>query len=271
LSCLKSLRKIFIWLGGIIAGLYLLICAGMYSLQEKIIFHPAPLAPDFRFSASQPFEEISIPAADGSKLSGLLLKCDSARGLVFYLHGNSGTLATWAGIGKNYAALGYDVFIMDYRGFGKSEGEISSEEQFYGDVKYAYAEMKKRYDENRIVVIGYSIGTASAAMLAAGNQPKMLILQAPYYSLTDMMDQRYSFLPGFLLKYKFETYSFLEKVKAPVRIFHGDADEIIYYGASLKLKNHLKAIDKLIMLPGAGHLGLNDNLVYLQEIARELK
>lgn len=268
---MRIVKKILLWLAVTAAGLYLLLCLGMYTLQESIIFHPRRLSADHTFKFEQPFEEISIPSFDGKKLSGLLLKCDSARGLVFYLHGNAGTLDTWGTIGKNYAALGYDVFVMDYRGFGKSEGDIDGEDQFFNDVHAAYTEMKKRYAEDKIVVIGYSIGTASAAMLAARYSPKMLILQAPYYSLTDMMHQQYAFLPDFLLKYKFETFRFIEKVKAPVMIFHGDADEIIYYGASLKLKKHLKAGDRLITLAGAGHLGINDNEIYQQELKQILR
>jgi pimeloyl-ACP methyl ester carboxylesterase len=180
-------------------------------------------------------------------------------------------LDTWADIGKHYAPRGYDVFVMDYRGFGKSEGEIYSEEQFYSDVQDCYDAMKKRYDECKIVVIGYSIGTASASMLAATNSPKMLVLQAPYYSLGDMMHNMYPFVPDFLLKYEFENFNFIPKVKSPVLIFHGDADEIIYYGSSLKLKEHFKKTDRLITLPGAGHLGLNSNETYLKELATVLQ
>jgi len=268
---MKLLGKILLWLAGVITALYVLICILMYSYQESLIFHPKKLEANYTFQFEQKFEELTIPTADGKKISGLLLKCDSAKGLIFYLHGNAGALDTWGDIGKNYAPLGYDVFVLDYRGFGKSEGEISNEEQFYSDVQSAYNEMKKRYDEKRIVVIGYSIGTGSASMIASKNNPKLLVLQAPYYSLIDMMHHTYPFVPNFLLKYKFETYDLIQKVKAPVLIFHGDADEIIYYGSSLKLKEHLKAIDKLITLPGAGHLGMNHNDIYLDELANVLK
>jgi len=267
---MKRVRKIIVWCLGSVFCLYVLLCSAMYFIQESLIFHPKKLEANYTFQFEQKFEELSISAADGKKINGLLLKCDSAKGLVFYLHGNAGALDTWGDIGKNYAPLGYDVFVLDYRGFGKSEGEIFDEEQFYADVQCAYNELKKHYDEKKIVVIGYSIGTGSASMLASKNNPKLLVLQAPYYSLIDMMQHTYPFVPNFLLKYKFETFSFIQKVKAPVLIFHGDADEIIYYGSSLKLKEHLKAIDKLITLPGAGHLGMNHNEVYLSELAKVL-
>jgi len=268
---MKLLQKIVLWLVGVFAALYALLCILMYSYQESLIFHPKKLEANYNFKFEQKFEELNIPGADGKKINGLLLKCDSARGLIFYLHGNAGALDTWGDIGKNYAPLRYDVFVMDYRGFGKSEGEIEGEDQFYSDVQAAYNELKKRYDEKKIVIIGYSIGSGSASMLASKNDPKMLVLQAPYYSLTDMMHNMYPFVPDFLLDYKFETYNFIQKVKAPVMIFHGNADEIIYYGSSLKLKEHFKPADKLITLEGAGHLGMNHNETYLAELANALR
>ena len=84
------------------------------------------------------------------------------------------------------------------------------------------------------------------------------------------MHDMYPFVPDFLLKYKFETYNFIQKVKAPVMIFHGNADEIIYYGSSLKLKKYFKAADKLITIPGFGHKGMNKNAIYLSELAKVL-
>lgn len=268
---MKKLLKVSAWIAGTLAGMYILVCVLMYNFQEFLIFHPKVLGAAYRYDFGQKFEELNIAVSDGKKINGLLLKCDSAKGLIFYLHGNSGALDSWGWIGKDYAPLGYDVFVMDYRSFGKSEGEIYSEEQFFADVEAAYAEMKKRYDEKNIVIIGYSVGTASASMLASKNNPKLLVLQAPYYSLEDMMHHMYPFVPDFLLKYKFENFNFIQKVKAPVLIFHGDADELVYYGSSLKLKEHFKPGDKLITLPGVGHLGLNKNEQYLTELAAALK
>ena len=238
----------------------------MYFNQEKLIFHPTKLPSDFKFNYKQSFAELTIKEEDGVKLSGLLFRADSSKGLIFYLHGNAGALNTWGNAAKNYTKLGYDMFILDYRGFGKSEGEISSEKQFFSDVQQAYNELKKTYPENKIIIVGYSIGTGPAAMLASTNQPKLLILQAPYYSLLDMMQHTYSFVPEFLLKYKFQTNEFLKNTKSQVYIFHGDADEVIYYGSSIKLKESFKPGDKLVTLPGKGHNKMNDDPIYLSDL-----
>jgi len=267
---MKLIKKILYWLLGVIGFLYVVVCIIMYFNQEKLIFHPTPLAADFKFEYERPFEELKITTSDGKKLCGLLFKADSSKGLIFYLHGNAGALDTWGNAAKNYNKLGYDMFILDYRSFGKSEGELEDENLFYSDVQCAYTEMLKTYREEKIVVVGYSIGTGSAAMLASKNKPRFLILQAPYYSLIDMMHYTYPFVPNFLLKYKFETFEFVKTCQVPVYVFHGDADEIIYYGSSLKLKEHFKKGDALFTLPGAGHNGMNNNEDYLRELTKLL-
>lgn len=248
-----------------VAG-YLLICIGLYFFQEKLIFFPQKLDKNFHFQFSQPFEELSIITHDEKKLNGILFKTDSSKGLIFYLHGNAGSIDTWGTVAKTYTALHYDVFIIDYRGYGKSEGAIHNQQQFFSDMQTAYDSMKQRYNENKIIVLGYSIGTGTAAWLAAVNHPKLLILQAPYYSLTDMMRHSYSLIPTFLLKYKFETNKYLKECKMQVVIFHGDNDEVIYYGSSLKLKELFKKGDTLITLNGQGHNGITDNKQYKEAL-----
>lgn len=245
---------------------YVLICVGLYFFQEKLLFLPDRLDKDYKFSFNQTFDEINIKTKDGKLLNGLLFRVDNAKGLVFYLHGNAGSLANWGDVAKQYTELRYNVFILDYPGYGKSEGIISSKSQLFDAVQTAYNEMKKRFHEDNIVVLGYSVGTGPAAHLAATNHPRLLILQAPYYSLTDMMRHTYPIIPTFLLKYKFQTNEYLKKCKMPIVIFHGDKDETIYYGSSLKLKKEMKTGDTLITLKGQGHNGITDNPEYIKAI-----
>ena len=246
------------------------LCILLYFVQEKLIFFPEKLAVTYKFKFDQDFEELYFKTTDNTVLNGILFKADSSRGLIFYLHGNAGSLAAWGQIAKTYTDLQYDLFMLDYRGYGKSEGRISNEKQFYEDVQLVYDSLKNRYNEKDIVILGYSIGTGAAAKLASANHPWLLILQAPYFSLTDMMNQHFRFIPSFILKYKFETNTFLSACKMPVVIFHGDRDEVIYYGSSLKLKKLFKPTDSLITLNGQGHNGMSDNPTYLAELQKKL-
>ncbi|MGG9962924.1 alpha/beta hydrolase [Ferruginibacter sp. SUN106] len=258
----------------ILAVLYIAICVLLYFLQEKLIFFPEKLDPQYRFSFDQNFKELNIITKDSKKLNGLLFTTDSSKGLIFYLHGNAGALNSWGDVAKTYTSLKYDVFMLDYRGYGKSEGSINGQEQIFKDVQTAYDTIKHLYKEDKIIVLGYSIGTGPAAKLASTNGPELLILQAPYYSLTDMMRHTYPLIPTLILKYKFDTDEYITGCKMPVVIFHGDADEVIYYGSSVKLKTKFKQQDTLITLAGQGHNGITENpdyILHLQKILAQQK
>lgn len=255
---------------GLLLGFYLVLCGLTYIIQEKLIFHPKKLPDNYQFQFSNSFKERNITTRDGTLLNGLQFKVNKPKGLIFYLHGNEGALDTWGTIAQTYTNLHYDFFILDYRGFGKSKGKIYSEEQFYNDVQAAYDILKLDYLESNIVIIGYSIATGPAARLASQNKPKMLILKAPYYSLIDIAKHTYPFLPVFALKYKFKTYEFVQKTTAPIVIFHGEYDEIIYYGSSLKLKAYMKPADQLITLKDQMHNGIDENHDYITALYKLL-
>ncbi len=257
----------------ILAGIHVLICILLYFFQEKLIFFPQKLDTDFAFEFDQPFEEKNIEMADGKKLNGLLFKAAHSKGLIFYLHGNAGSMASWGYVAKTYTDSNYDVFILDYRGYGKSEGTINGQTQLFEDIQIVYNELKKTYPENNTIVLGYSIGSGPAAKLASANNPKLLILQAPYYSFTDLVKHKFALIPTFILKYKFETNLYLKSCNMPVILFHGDNDQVIYYGSSLKLQREFKSTDKLITIKDLGHNGMTDHSVYraaMQQILTDI-
>lgn len=264
------MKKVVVRIIQVVLILLIIFCGLFYGFQEKLIFAPEKLDKDYQFSFNQSFEEVSINTTDGISLNGLLFKADSSKGLIFYLHGNAGSLSSWGNVAEVYTDLNYDVFILDYRGYGKSEGSISSQKQFYQDIQTAYDELIKEYSEENTIVLGYSIGSGPAAHLASTNNPKLLILQAPYFSLTDLTKRLYPIAPTFLLKYKFATNEYMKDCKMPVVILHGDQDAVIYYGSSLKLKEQFKPQDKLITLNGLGHNGITNTEIYKTEIAKIL-
>ena len=254
----------------LLLALFIIIPGLLFLFQEKLIFYPEKLDKNYQFSFDQKFAEINVRTIDGITLNGLLFKADSSKGLIFYLHGNAGSLSSWGEVAGTYTDLNYDVFMVDYRGYGKSEGSISGEGQLFQDMQTVYDELKNKYNEDAIIVLGYSLGAGLAAKIASTNNPKLLILQAPYYSMTDMMHHTLPIIPTFILKYKLKTNEFIKNCKMPIIIFHGNQDEVIYYGSSLKLKEIFKEKDTLITLNGQGHNGITDNRDYLIEIQKIL-
>lgn len=265
--------KILLSILSVLLGLYLLICLLAYFFQEKLIFFPQVLVKDFRFRFAGEFEERFVEMKDGKKLHALLFRAENTKGVIFYLHGNAGSLEGWGGVAETFTDLNYDVLISDYRGYGKSEGLVKSEAQLHRDTQSLYDFLKNNYSENRILVLGHSIGSGMAAKVASENTPKLLILQAPFYSVPDLAQNTtpLQIFPTFLFKYKFRTGKFLKKVNAPVVILHGDKDEIIYYGSSLKLKQEFKPGDTLITLNGFGHNNFLGSDRYRKEIEQVLR
>ncbi|MBD2769063.1 alpha/beta fold hydrolase [Hymenobacter sp. BT664] len=262
--------KVLVILLVVVAVLYVALCGVLYFKQESLLFYPNQLRADYQFHFPGQFEERWITAADGTRLHGVLFKAPGSKGLLFYLHGNTGAVDSWGAAAATYTRLHYDVFILDYRGYGKSGGQITSQSQLLSDVQTAYQHLRPEYPESQTVILGYSVGTGPATWLAAHHHPRLLILQAPYFSLRDLATHLYPFVPGFLVRYPLPTNELITRVGAPIVLFHGDCDEVIYYESSLKLKALLKPTDQLVVLPGAGHNGMTDNPLYQREIAKLL-
>lgn len=164
---------------------------------------------------------------------------------------------------------GYDIYISDYRGYGKSSGEITSESQLCSDADSIYSYFASKYDPKAIVIAGYSIGTGLASYLASTRECKTLILEAPYSSLSALADEKLPLLPEWVKKYKFRSDLTIEKVTCPVYIFHGTADRLIPYRHSEILKKYSPKAH-LYALPGLGHNAINESDLFRAELSQIL-
>jgi len=254
---------------GAIGG-YLLICATLYMYQERLIFYPEVLAPDFSFTFPGRFEAIVLPC-DGAVISALYFKADHPKGAVLYFHGNAGSLRSWGSVAVTFVERGYDVLIPDYRGYGKSTGRIASEQMLHDDAAVAYQYLLVRYPEDQIVVYGRSIGSGIATYLAKSHRPRMLILETPYFSMKEIVRQHYPFVPGTLLKYPLRTDLWIGDVACPVYLFHGTSDDLIPHGASERLAALVTTEHQLITIVGGGHNDLGTFAEYGQELDRILR
>ena len=220
----------------ILAGLYLVVCVILYFLQEKLLFHPTKLPPDYKFHYDIPFEEINLTTTDNIKLNLLHFKSTDAKGAVLFLHGNGGAIHDWGQGAGLYVQNNYDVLYLDYREYGKSGGKIKSESQLVSDAQLAYDYLREYFPENQIIVSGTSMGTGMATQVAAQNSPAKLLLNSPYFSLKSLVREKVKIIPNTIIKYKFDTAFHLEKVKCPIVIFHGNVDTLIPIKHSQKLK-----------------------------------
>ncbi len=254
---------------------YVAVLALLYFFQERLIFFPSKLEPNHDFSFDQPFEEINLDV-NGTRISGLKFLAQSRdggqiygdangegrakNGAAIFFHGNAGNLQGWGGYARFFTDLGYDFYLFDYRGYGKSGGEVSSQEQLYADADAMMQLVLREYDAGEVAAVGYSVGSGLAARAAQKYGAKRLVLIAPYFSLEELTREKMPFVPKFLIKYKIPTFEFVGGFGGPVTIFHGEHDELIGVDNSRRLLKFLKPGDKIYEL-NAGHndiLGLSE-------------
>ena len=238
--------------------LYLLANVFIYFWQNRFLFKPEKLPEDFTFKYPDlEFKEYSIGAEAGVTINGIHFQIENPRGVVFYLKGNSRSIKGWGKFAVDFIRQGFDVVMVDYRGFGKSKGKLT-EEGIKKDLQFVYDIIKEQVDEKYIILYGRSLGSGFAAKLASLNNPRMLVLESPYYSMTKVTKRYAPFMPmSLLLKFPIRTYKYLEFVNCPVKILHGTNDKLIPFKTSVALSKIKPEITRLYPVIGGGHNNLH--------------
>jgi pimeloyl-ACP methyl ester carboxylesterase len=241
--------------------------AWVYLQQESLLFYPEPLPPGHAFALPD-VREVSIDV-DGATLSALHLRLPDPKGIVFFLHGNGGNLATWFTGSAFYRRANYDLFMLDYRGYGRSTGRIASEAQLRADVRKAWDSIAPLYRGKRQVIYGRSLGTALAAGLAGEVQPDLTILVSPYWSMNDLARTHFPWVPPALLRYPLATNLDIRGIRTPVMLIHGERDPLIPIGHSERLQAAMPQVE-FLRVPGAAHDDVHRFDLYLDALARRL-
>jgi len=223
-----------------LAVIYVAAGSFLYYNQEKFLFLNERLPADHEFWKG---EEVNIMVDNEVALSCYYNRVDNAKGVILYFHGNKGSIRRCIRQTRSMEGHGYDIFMPDYRSFGKSDGENINEAQFYEDAQKVYDHLKTIYDESEIVLFGYSLGTAPATYLAANNDPARLYLVSPFYSIVDIVRDYFPLVPGFLFKYPFNNYDNIDDVSCPVDIFYAPGDRVVPSYSSLALKKHIQTAE----------------------------
>jgi pimeloyl-ACP methyl ester carboxylesterase len=260
-----ALVKLLIALAAGYAGLLALL----YLNQERLIFRGTRLPADYRFEFAQRFEEISV-SVPGGWLDALHFTQPRPRGLVFFIHGNAGNLASWTTDVDFYRSVDYDLFIFDFRGYGKSAGRIESEEQLFADVRAAWDAIAPRYRDTPVVIFGRSLGTPLAARLAREVHPRLLVLVTPFTSLAAISRRAYPFAPTWLLKYPLRTDAVVAEVGCPILFVHGTDDEVVPRAHSERLRALARAPTDMLVVAGAGHNDIQEFASYREGLAARL-
>jgi alpha-beta hydrolase superfamily lysophospholipase len=242
-------------------------------VQEKLIFTPIKLVDTFEYKYSTNFVEKELEVEQGVFLNGLHFKVNNPKGLILYFHGNDGSLERWGAVYEDFVKHGYDVLMYDYRGYGKSDNEIKSQKELYQDAQLIYDAAKKLYEEQNIIVYGRSIGTGVASSLLEENNPKLLVLETPYYNMLHLIKSHFRYPVGasLILRYRLANNKHIKNAEVPVYLFHGTADETIPYSHTVKLSNIEGSEITLITIPEGEHSNLSEYDLFQKELKELLK
>ncbi len=261
---------LFVTLVGL--ALYAGALAWLWLRQEKLLFAPTVLPASQPLAQAPDIHEVAIDVP-GARLSALHLRLPQPKGVVFFLHGNGGSLATWFVNPEYYRRVNFDLFMIDYRGFGKSTGQIESEAQLRADVSAAWATVSGQYVGRKVVIYGRSLGSGLAAGLAAdlsvGNVPDLTVLVSPYRSMAALAGEHFAWVPQAVLRYPMRTDALIGRIRSPLLLVHGERDLLIAPSHSEALKA-LAPHATLLRVPGAGHNDLQEFDVYLGAFAGAL-
>jgi uncharacterized protein len=253
----------------LVATLYAAVLAALWFGQEKLLFQPTQLDPQQPLPQAGGDVHESGVEVHGARLSMLELRQPGARGVVFFLHGNAGSLQNWFVNPDYYRRLGYDLVMPDYRGYGKSSGRIESEAQLLDDARAAWRQVAPRYAGRKVVLLGRSLGTGLAAALAAEVQPDLTVLVSPYESMLRLSREHYPWVPAAVLRYPLRTDLRLPQVRGPILLLHGEKDGLIPIAHAQSLAARVPHA-RLVAIPGAGHNDLQAFDAYLQALAGAL-
>jgi alpha-beta hydrolase superfamily lysophospholipase len=251
-------KILFRWLKVIII-VYCGIGIALFYLQDYFLFHPVPVQRNVPWKFNVPFSEMDIAfnKTDTLNLVKFFPKDSLRKGLVLYFHGNKENIGRYAKFANDFTKQGYEVWMEDYPGFGKSVG-VRNEKLLYQQAQQLYILALTKFNKDSIIVYGKSFGTGIAAYLASTNPARRLILETPYYSIPALFACYAPIYPSQRMSiYKISVNEFIQQVKCPITIFHGTDDGVTPYRCSRKLTTLLKPTDEFFTIEGGTHNNLN--------------
>lgn len=227
----------------------------------------------YKFLGSAPsaiglsYEDVYFETSDGANLNGWFVPCDNPRATVIFCHGNAGNISHRLDIIRMLNSLGLNVFIFDYRGYGKSSG-WPSEKGTYLDLLAAHDYVLNRddVDKEKIILYGKSLGGAVAAEVATKNGFYAVILDSVFTSTVDMAREIFPFLPvDLIITIKYDTISKIDELSMPKLVIHSKDDEIVPFSHGEKLFEKAKEPKEFYAMHG-GH---NDAIIIYQDDIKE--
>ena len=241
----------------IAAAVYVLLALFLYLMQERMVFLASMPGRTLKVTPRDigfEYDDVALQTSDGVSLHGWYVYADNPRGTVLFLHGNAGNISHRLDSIAVFRELGLDTFIIDYRGYGQSEGKASEEGGYKdADAAWQYLVSERGKDSAKIIVFGRSIGGGIAAWLATRKKAAALIVESSFTSAVDMASHIYPFMPVRLItRLKYPVVDYVTQAVCPVLVVHSRDDEIIPFAMGEALYRAAPAPKAFLELRG-GH------------------
>ena len=234
-------------------------------IETRTLFYPTKEISFLPDRANLKFQGVFFKTSDNVKLNGWFVHSEGSEYTILFCHGNAGNISHRIEKLKFFNELGCSVFIIDYRGYGKSQGR-PSEGGFYKDAKAAYKYLlSRRIFPDQIIGYGESIGGAVIVDLASREKMKAIILDSTISSVKDMIKCTYPFVPYWVFSSRFDSESKIKSIKIPKLIIHSLNDEIVPYQLGKKLYEASPEPKDFLQIQG-GH---NSNFYESEELLRK--
>ena len=222
---------------GVVVVLYVGLTLLLVVFQERLIYFPIRTITATPATIGLEYEPVQIETEDGYKLSGWFVPAEDAANVVLYFHGNAGNISHRLESIAFFHRLGLTVLIIDYRGYGQSEGRPSEAGTYHdAEAAWRYLIETKGFKPQQIIIFGRSLGGAVAAWLAQQHRPRALILESTFTSIPDMGARQFPFLPvRALARIDYNTQARLPYIHVPILIVHSPDDEVIPYSHGRQL------------------------------------
>ena len=237
---------------GVVGIMYGVFCIYLYLMQGRMIFYPVRKLAARPTDIGLQYESVSLTTGDGVKLHGWFVPVRDEKGALLFFHGNAGNISHRLDSLKIFHDLDLATLIIDYRGYGESQGTISEKGTYLdAEAGWDYLTEIKGIPPRKIIVFGRSLGAAIAAHIAGRKKPAGLILESAFTSVPDMGARMYPYMPVRLLsRYKYDTRKALQSVTCPVLVVHSPHDDIIPYENGLQLYESARQPKRFLEIRG---------------------
>lgn len=241
------------WIILSLAAAYIVIAGALYLLQQQMVYHPTKAIGATPSTLGYEFEDVQLVTEDEVRIHGWFIPSDSTDLTVLYFHGNAGNISGRLETIQLLHELGLNVFIIDYRGYGKSDGS-PSEQGTYKDARAAwkYLQSSRAISDSSIVIMGRSLGGSVAAWLAARKSPAATVIESTFTSAADLGADLYPWLPvRWMINFEYNTLQNIREIDSPLFMAHSRDDQVVPFHHGEKLFEAARDPKKFIELEGS--------------------